>query len=272
MIPTLSSFGRTDSSKGVIIQILGEEWPLSAKEIFNRVKKNSGQPISYQAVHKTLGELLEGKVLEKSEKGYSLSLNWIDSGQKFFSALHASYTNDFIKSIEGKTLEFDTLYEVDQFLIQSLNKFLPLLPKRPVLCLHWNHLWLPLFLSREDYSGIKDLAKVISSYSLIRGSDAIDKWCQSFWVGQGMNVKISANVASTFDLVVIAELILQVFYPPEIKQKLDEIYGKTKSVKELDVDNFFHSVFEKKTRILIKVIKDVVLAEELRKHTVDQFK
>jgi len=266
------SFGSGETTKDTIIQILGQEWPLSAKEIFNRVKKHSKQPISYQAVHKTLGELLESKVLEKNEKGYLLSLNWIDSGSNFFSGLHASYTDDFIKSVEGKTLEFDTLYEVDQFLIQSLHKLLSILPKRPVLCLHWNHLWLPLFFSREDYRSIKDLSKVTTSYSLIRGSAALDQWCQSFWLERDMRVKIGADVASTFDLVVISDLVLEVFYSPEIKQKLDEIYNRTRSFKELDVDGFFRSVFEKKTRVLVKVLREPILAGELRKFTVSQFK
>ena len=265
-------FGSNGSTKSLILKILSEEWPLSAKEVFNRVKKNSKEPISYQAVHKCLQELVLETIAEKSEKGYLLSLNWIDSNTTLFAGLHAAYTNDFIKSIEGKTMEFDTLYAVDKFLIQYLSKLLPLLPKKPVLCLHWNHLWLPLFISREEYANMKGIATLITSYSLIKGSDPIDKWCSDFWAERGMKVILGANVASTFDLVILNDFILQVFYPPEIKKILDEIYSKTTKVKDLDLDNFFSSVFEKKTKILVKVLKEPVLAEELREQTLSFFK
>ena len=272
MVSTIPVLGKPAGTKDLVVQILCQYWPLSVKELSNRVKRLSLHPVSYQAVHKALGELLESRILEKSENGHSLSLNWIDSNQKFFSGLHASYSNDFIKSIEGKTLEFDTLYAADKFFIQSLQKFLLFLPKRPVLCLHWNHMWLPLFLSKEDYKGIKDLSKVTTSYSLIKGCDPIDKWCESVWFEQGMKVKLGASIASTFDLIILDDFVFEVFYSPPIKQKLDEIYNKTRSIKELDVDGFFHSVFEKKTRILIKVFKDPLLAEELRKQTLGYFK
>jgi len=272
MLSTIPAFSKPSGTKDFVIQILGQEWPLSAKEIFNRVKKLSSQQISYQAVHKALGELLDAKVIEKNEKGYLLSLNWIDSGSQFFSSLHASYTHNFIKSVEGKTLEFDTLYAVDKFLIQSLQKLLAVLPPKPVLCLHWNHLWMPLFLSREDYASVKELGKFFNGFSLSKGSDPIDKWCADFWNKTGMESKLGIDVASTFDLIVVEDFVFEVFYSPEIKQKLNEIYSNTPSVKDLNIDDFFHSVFEKKTSIFVRVIKAPLLAEELRKQTLSFFK
>jgi len=265
-------FGGNGGTRGAILRALSGEWPLSAKEVFNRVKKESKELVSYQAVHKCLGDLVSSKILEKNEKGYLLSLAWIDSNESQFSALHAAYTNDFIKSIEGKTLEFDTLYAVDKFLIQALNSFLPLLPKKPALCLHWNHMWLPLFMSREDYASVKGLAAVTTSFALIRGNNPIDKWCRDFWVERGMKVELGADAASTFDLVVLNDFVLQVFYPLEIKQRLNEIYSKTQKVSDLDLDDFFKSVFEQKTRILVKATRDPTLAEELRRQTMSFFK
>ena len=271
MIPSIL-LGKADSSKDLIIKILSEKWPLTAKEIYSKVKKESKQAISYQAVHKAIGELLEGKVIEKSGQAYLLSLAWVDSNALLFSNLHASYTNDFIKSVEGKTLEFDTLYAADKFLMQSLSKFLQILPKKPVLCLHWNHLWLPLFLSREDYASVKGIGKLFKGFSLSKGSDPIDNWCSDFWTTAGIRSKTGLDVASTFDIIAVNDFVIQVFYAPEIKQKLNKIYSKTKHVKDLDIDDFFQSVFEKKTRVLVKVSKDPLLAEELRQWTVSHFK
>lgn len=272
MISIIPALGKPTATKDIVVQILCQRWPLSVKEICNGVKKLSSRPISYQAVHKILAELLKGGIVEKSEKGYSLSLSWIDSSQQFFSGLHASYSNDFIKSIEGKTLEFDTLYAADRFLIEALQKILPLLPKKSVLCLHWNRLWMPLFLSKEDYANVKYFGRLFDGYSLSKGNDPIDKWCADFWNKTGMKAKVGIDVASTFDLVVLNGFIIQVFYSLETKKKLNEIYSKTTRVKDLNVDDFFHSIFEKKTVVLVKVTKDPLMANALRKQTLGYFK
>ena len=47
------------STRDAIIAILSREWPLSAKELYNRVKReNTGSAVSYQAVHKMIKQLL----------------------------------------------------------------------------------------------------------------------------------------------------------------------------------------------------------------------
>ena len=133
-------------------------------------------------------------------------------------------------------------------------------------------MWIPLFLSREDYESVRDLGKFFDGYSLAKGNDAIDKWCADFWNKTGMKSKTGADVASTFDLIILNDFVIQVFYSLAIKQKLNEIYSKTQNVEDLNLDDFFHSVFERKTKVLVRVIKDPLLAEELRKQTFVSFK
>lgn len=52
-----------------VLLILGEEFPLNAKDIFLRVKRRSGREVTYQAVHKTLKQLLVQKILVKEKMG-----------------------------------------------------------------------------------------------------------------------------------------------------------------------------------------------------------
>ena len=52
-----------DKVKSLIIEILSEDWPLTAKKIYYKIKKK-GKSVSYQAVFKSLQYLAEKKSIE----------------------------------------------------------------------------------------------------------------------------------------------------------------------------------------------------------------
>lgn len=57
----------TKTSTEMIMEILSEEWPLKAQQIYQR-QKREGKETSYQATHKTLQQLIEKKILKKMKK------------------------------------------------------------------------------------------------------------------------------------------------------------------------------------------------------------
>ena len=71
------------TSKDVVISLLAYEQPLTAKKIHETAKRKYSLDISYQAIHKTLIELLEKGIIEKKEKEYILNEKWINSLKKF---------------------------------------------------------------------------------------------------------------------------------------------------------------------------------------------
>ena len=83
-LPKLSA---AKSTKDQIISLLSENWPLSAKEIYNRLQREQASEITYQAVHKTLGEMSEEGILTKEEKGYRISDSWIKNLKEFSNCL-----------------------------------------------------------------------------------------------------------------------------------------------------------------------------------------
>jgi len=87
LIPNFSKGGVKD----FCVYILGEEWPLTAKKIYNKLKKN-GISVTYQAVFKTLQELVREKVLTKNEMTYEINMAW------------ASYLNNFSEKIKTNYL------------------------------------------------------------------------------------------------------------------------------------------------------------------------
>jgi len=89
-LPQVGGQNRQDA-KSAIIRTLSEKWPLSAKQIHSAVSKDGGR-LTYQAIHKSLGELLEAGTVSKANSGYSLSLDWIVELRKFSEKLEYEYS------------------------------------------------------------------------------------------------------------------------------------------------------------------------------------
>ncbi|MDO8339689.1 MAG: FIST N-terminal domain-containing protein [Candidatus Burarchaeum sp.] len=88
--PAISAMTRGDA-KSLILQILAEEWPLSAKDVHNRLRARHGPSITYQGVHKILGQLVLDDAVAHENKQYSLRLDWIRGLRKFGEAAEKKY-------------------------------------------------------------------------------------------------------------------------------------------------------------------------------------
>lgn len=77
-----------------IISILGREYPLSIRKIYNKVKKEYNLDVTYQAVFKIIKELVGDRVLEKSEKEYKLNIEWIKELENEINLLKRNYLKD----------------------------------------------------------------------------------------------------------------------------------------------------------------------------------
>lgn len=76
-------------SKEISISILTQRWPLSAKQIYKLLKKEL--PITYQAVHKSLHELVDSKIVIKKAKEYCLNPDYITKMRKHWTAVEEKY-------------------------------------------------------------------------------------------------------------------------------------------------------------------------------------
>ncbi len=82
---------KSTNTRELIIEILAEQWPLTAKQIFLLVKKQFNKPITYQAVHKTIKELVSTSCLDRVNNHYSLNKKWIETSFGFFSLMREEY-------------------------------------------------------------------------------------------------------------------------------------------------------------------------------------
>ena len=268
-LPTLS--GSSDSSKDAIVSILAREHPLKAKQMHERLKREFKGDISYQAVHKALTELEQQKVLKKDNGTYELNKDWVDNIESFAKSVLGEYygSREFVDS---KTIVTNSLYETDMMLLEVASKMLVKPTKKPILCLHWNHAWIPLFLNNEKYYGLKHMIDGTESYILIRGKTVVDEWCSDYWAKRGSHKKIGMDVAATIDFAVFEDHIIQVFYPAYLKKDLDTAFSRVKDISKLDTGELFEKVFMKPAKITVIVTRNKLLAEQLREETLSYFK
>ncbi len=64
--------------KNMIIYTLVSEWPLTVRKIYSKLKTSDGINVTYQAVFKTVKELVDRDVLVEKDKRYMLNIGWIN--------------------------------------------------------------------------------------------------------------------------------------------------------------------------------------------------
>ncbi|MFH1895738.1 MAG: hypothetical protein ABIJ74_04165 [archaeon] len=112
--------GNNISCKDAVVSLLSEEAPLTAKQIYSRIKRKYALNVSYQAVHKSLKELEKEKMIEKNNKNYSLNVKWIDDLEKFSSSFKEKFFGKTFST--SKTYVLKSVAEVDLFLLSLFNE------------------------------------------------------------------------------------------------------------------------------------------------------
>ena len=82
------------NTRDLVVEILSYTWPLSVKKIYHVIKSRYNKPITYQAVYKTIKDMVnEGTLLNRSNE-YLLDLTWINNLKEFCRKIESSYSRD----------------------------------------------------------------------------------------------------------------------------------------------------------------------------------
>lgn len=91
----LSSFTQKDkSTKDLVIDILSKEWPLTSKKIYNKIRKEYGKSITYQAVFKVIDKLSKEGILNKENQEYALNLAWLHELNERMTKIEKNYLQE----------------------------------------------------------------------------------------------------------------------------------------------------------------------------------
>src|SRR3989338_6138126 len=241
--PILPQFGSgARSTKDAIISILSEEWPLTAKQIYNKLRRQQATGISYQAVHKTLAQILDSKILEKTGKEYALSKDWIKKVKYSANALDSHYSsklgfNDF-KDLYKKdvvNLTFVGILDLARFLIGGYMRY-PNPENKPNICL-WRNIYSIVGLKDEDYEELKGGFAKTPYYIISQEDNLVDRMFADALKGFGVNhIRLGVECATSLcDTMVIGDYVGQIWYPPEFRHLWHLQNKQPKAINEFDM-------------------------------------
>ncbi|MBI2675430.1 MAG: hypothetical protein HYX24_03160 [Candidatus Aenigmarchaeota archaeon] len=268
--------GQPRTVRDSIIYILSNEWPLSAKKIYNRVRQN-GHHVSYQAVHKNLQELITNGILEKESGEYKLDLLWIKQVKEFTNKIENHYTDKSKPVVEqfftGKetTATFDNLFEFFDFMIDFLARFSQ---NRNDIYVHFYHLWWSLSFVGEMYIRFKNMVNSYNSATIIcRHDTPADRLIFDHYNSFIPNARIKYYVdcAKDCDIFVSGDYIAQIFFTDECRKKIDYAYRIMKETKSDSLNKLLETLFFEKTSITLLVNRNSSLAGQIKKETLKHF-
>ena len=267
--PPLSK--QNKSTKDAVISVLAEKWPLTAKEIYNRVKRESGTTVSYQAIHKLLNQLIEEKIIVKEGMGYLLNKDWIKNLKNFSSSLEELYIRNFganaLKELEEKGTVNLTVYgilETARFIIEGLAN-LPNKDKKPNLFL-WRNVYSIVGLKDVDYDGLAKMFSENKWHALASEDSLVDKMFADTLSKYGVKIKTGIKEVATAlsDTVVVGDYIATVWYPPDFREGWLMQNRLPKTLTDFDLKAHLVAMRDIKAEINFIVVKNASLADQIR--------
>ena len=273
--------GKAMSVKDAIISILVAEQPLSARKIFNKVKKDHALNVTYQAVYKAMAQLAEEGVLSKKELEYSLNTEWIKTISNFVDKVKTAYSagtqpslfglSEFKQQGDMQTYVFENLGKAEEYRKNLQVELFNFYKGSTVYCGQSKHLKSPVIYSEKSINILKTVNNFrIKCFIVVSGDSPIDKWCADFYKKQGVRVKTGIKVADNCDTMVIGEFVTQLYIPEELAKEIEKTYEMS-DISKIDVTQFYQKVFERKIPIKFTILRNSEIAGQLRKQTMAYF-
>jgi len=271
----LPEFGKK-STKELIIDVLQFDQPLTLTKIMNVMKKKFGVSVTFQGVRKATNQLVENGVLEKTGKEYMISKEWVWKLRDFAEQLQESLFAEKNKVREVQTVSddlkvytFDNMIELDVFVNILIGRWFEESPGSTYYQ-QAGHAYFMMGHMEEETKILEKMKKFnVDFYTLTGGKTPLDKWAASYYKNQEFHYESGAGNTNRY-FAIYNDNVFQWETPPELTEAIDAVYTKAKDFKNLNVVALTH-LFRKQTTLKVTVMKNAVIAEQLRKHILSFF-
>jgi predicted transcriptional regulator len=259
--------GKSSTTKDTIIQILSEDWPLTVKQIYERVQKKADKAITYQAVHKVVQELEKEKIVEKEGTGCKLNKDWIDKVKQYTEGLAQDYIANKGKNkpcdVEYLHLEFDTFLDAAKFVINRFYFEYSNPEKKVAVCFSY-HIYAPFGMSSEEHENYKSMISQEEHWAVSKADTYLDRQFSNYLLGIGKKCISGADFVVKPETYVQGDYICQMFLPIECRKELDSIYENVTAMDKMKLDHYFDKVLCAKYKVPCIIFKDAKLAQIFR--------
>ncbi|MBI3035502.1 hypothetical protein HYY71_04205 [Candidatus Woesearchaeota archaeon] len=277
---TLPQLDKEKKAKDLVISVLAMNYPLSSKKIYNEIKRRFGYSVTYQAIHKSVLQLLEQGVLVKEDKEYSINMQWIDELINFVETMKENYEThkkypfgivDMQTSENMQMIVFSNFLGAELFNLKLLDKYCTNTQNKEPFCAHLQHIKRPIFQSGQAFQTLRIFKKTEKKkYILIRGDTFIDRWSADFYDGVFKCI-FGVDIAKVYETYIYGDTVSQLYIPTEISKKIDFLYNNAKRIEDIKVPKIYNDIYEKKRRVQLLIYKNMEIAEQLRQKTLSYF-
>lgn len=271
--------GNTDSVRNHVIQFLSQDWPLNVRRLHTKVEQQR-PGVSYHAVHKAVQQLLQQGILKREKAGYLLSTEWIEQVHALVHEVKSRQQpgglgplpglNGF-KEGESRTFTFGNLVEADAYRKKLHNDYVAAKDIDKPFVGMAQHMKSPLIRAEKSFAEAS-LAKKTQTYFIVRGKTSLDEWCADFYRSESQRVKTGIEYSQNCDTTVLGDVIVQIYTPSNVREQIDGIYERVRDISELNVSEFYNSVYLMKAAVRLVVTRNAEMAEQLRNKIISYFR
>ncbi|MBT3720007.1 hypothetical protein HOC50_00070 [archaeon] len=277
MLPIFSEESSTTRDK--IINILASNPSINTKKINSILKKHYALNVTYQAIHKTLKQMVDQEILEvRTDKTYMISQKWVESLKRFVSRFEISskpiteelnYEEIFdeknkesVKLTLRTRKEFDDLYFNMRKILTERMKNLPL--KERNIYHHFGHSYYGLAHPTREHDYINDLNNInAKAYYFCLGTTAVDIWATKIYENSPIRIIMGKILDSSRLLFIYPSAVVEIYYGLRTVELFNKLYGKTKDMRKIRFSEFLNDLYLVDDTIKIIVNKDEHIIQNL---------
>jgi hypothetical protein len=258
--------------RGKIVELLSYNEKLSAKKIYFQLKRQQSITSTYQAIHKTLKQMVAENILIKEKNVYQINPNWVEVIKQNVEQL-SKKINSEKKEInlnvmeEGQSihLNFKGILDVGWFLVNKL-MVAPNPNKKTGVAL-WRFCYSVVGLEEKHLTGLKIACSKNKWIAFVEEDNKVDRMFGETLLSYGLkNVKFGVKGATPLsDKMIIGDFVAEIVYPSFFR-KLWAIQNRLpQKIVEFNLAKHFLYMRELQPDIEVILTKNAKLAEEYRK-------
>lgn len=255
--------------KTAILSALAKKPRMGARELYQSLTKEYSYRISYQGVHKALGQLTGRDVVNRSGSKYVLSNDWLSEAQSFLTDLEGATLHQrplsvldipafCSHSVQGE----GSLIEPYLWMLTQVGKIKRAGPLKAAV--FQRRAWpLPL-LKKEGVNGFRKIFNERNQTAVVQGHKAADRYFGALWEKCGFSVGLGKGACDESEWLVAGDFVFQIRHPERTRNVWDRFYdGLTQGgVEALWLAH--QAAFETKSASEMVVTRNADFAENLR--------
>jgi len=258
---------QTAGPKQQIIDVLSSEFPLTAKKVYNVLKKRYQIGSTYIAVYQHMQELVGQGVVVKEGLEYRLDGKWIRNTRAAVESMENNYESAETKTKEAesiKLLTFRNQKDMFAFLATFRQRFFDSAKSGDEVLWLGNHTWGPLFYMATTVAPIKEaIAKGIKFYIAMRGDTSLDRAMVRFYKRIGIeDVMCGTEPLDNRLIYIYGDTMLFIEDSHDFSVEMSEIFKCTERIEEMDLANIYEQLMRRGGMIQVMIIRNPDLVKK----------